>query len=106
IIDYKTGRVPSQRETDTSLQLSIYAIAATDVITPPFHKKPEDIVLSLYYFDVQKKISTTRTLEQLTTEKENIVHVAEEIEKSDFRCSGNQLCETCEYKMFCGLTER
>ncbi len=102
VIDYKTGRVPSQREMDTSLQLSIYAIAATEVATPPFHKKPDDIVLSLYYFDVQKKISTTRTLAQLTAEKENIMRVAEEIERSDFRCSGNQLCQNCEYKMFCG----
>ncbi|MBI5619442.1 ATP-dependent helicase, partial [Candidatus Gottesmanbacteria bacterium] len=103
IIDYKTGRVPSKREMDTSLQLSMYAIAATEVATPPFQKKPEDITLSLYYFDVQQKISTTRTQEQLALEKEKIVAIAKEIETSDFRCSGNQLCSNCEYKLFCGI---
>ncbi|MBI5448962.1 ATP-dependent helicase [Candidatus Gottesmanbacteria bacterium] len=104
IIDYKTGRVPTQRETDTSLQLSIYAMAAADIANPPFGKKPEDIVLSLYYFDVQKKISTTRTREQLGSEKEKIMNIAREIETSDFHCSGNQLCTMCEYKLFCGIT--
>lgn len=104
IIDYKTGRMPSRREMDTSLQLSIYAMAATEIPTPPFYKKPEEIVLSLYYFDVQQKISTTRTREQLETEKQKIISIAQEIETSDFRCSGNQLCSTCEYKMFCGIT--
>ncbi len=103
IIDYKTGRMPSRREMDTSLQLSIYAMAAIDIPTPPFQKKPEEIVLSLYYFDVQQKISTTRSAEQLEAEKEKIVNVAAAIEASDFHCSGNQLCTTCEYKMFCGL---
>lgn len=106
IIDYKTGRMPSRREMDTSLQLSMYAIAATEIATPPFQKKPEDVVLSLYYFDVQQKISITRTREQLEAEKEKIIAIAKEIEASDFRCSGNQLCTTCEYKMFCGLTSQ
>ena len=101
IIDYKTGRVPSKREMDTSLQLSMYAIAATEVAVLPFGKKPEDVVLSLYYFDVQEKISTTRTSEQLTAEKEKIISVAGDIEASDFRCSGNQLCTACEYQLFC-----
>lgn len=104
IIDYKTGRMPSRREMDTSLQLSIYAMAATEIPTPPFHKKQEDIVLSLYYFDTQQKISTTRTKEQLAAEKEKILLIAKDIESSDFRCSGNQLCTTCEYKMFCGIS--
>lgn len=103
IIDYKTGRMPSRREMDTSLQLSIYAMAATEIPTHPFQKKPDEVVLSLYYFDTQEKISTTRTREQLEDEKERIVAIAKEIEASDFRCSGNQLCTTCEYKMFCGI---
>ena len=105
IIDYKTGRVPSKREMDTSLQLSMYAIAATDVATLPFGKNPEDIVLSLYYFDVQQKISTTRTAEQLKAEKEKIIGIAADIEASDFHCSGNRLCTTCEYQLFCGVME-
>ncbi len=104
IIDYKTGRMPSKREVDTNLQLSMYALAATNIPGDPFGKKPEDITLSLYFFDTQTRVSTTRTGEQLQKEKEAIIQIAHDIETSEFRCSGNQLCGTCEYQMFCAVT--
>lgn len=104
IIDYKTGRMPSKREVDTNLQLSMYAIAATSIPGMPFGKKAEDITLSLYFFDTQTRISTTRTADQLKKEKDIIIDIAHQIELSDFRCSGNQLCANCEYKMFCGVS--
>ena len=49
----------------TTIQLSFYALAATNIPTEPFGKKPEEIKLSLYYLDQQEKITTTRTKEQL-----------------------------------------
>ena len=30
LVDYKTGRPPSQKDADKSLQLSVYALAARD----------------------------------------------------------------------------
>lgn len=104
IIDYKTGRMPSKREVDTNLQLSMYALAASEIPAIPFGKKPGDIILSLYFFDTQTKISTARSIDQLEKEKAVIVDIARQIERSDFHCSGNQLCERCEYKLFCGLS--
>lgn len=104
IIDYKTGRMPSKRDVDANLQLSMYAIAASEIPAIPFGKKPEDILLTLYFFDSNERISTRRTKEQLEQEKKAILAIADEIETSDFRCSGNQLCAKCEYKMFCGVT--
>ena len=102
IIDYKTGAtIPSQKDVDKDLQLSFYALAATSIPTEPFGKKPEKIKLSLYYLDVQEKFSTTRTVQDLEKAKKEISKVKEEIEKSDFRCSGNMLCEKCEYSLFC-----
>ncbi len=103
IIDYKTGRMPSKREVDANLQLSMYALAASEIPAVPFGKKPEDIILSLYFFDTQTRISTTRTAEQLQKEKVTIVDIAKQIEESDFRCSGNLLCSDCEYKLFCKI---
>ena len=103
IIDYKTGRMSTRREADTNLQLSMYAIAATEMHGAAFQRKVEDLTLTLYFFDTQEKISTTRTAEQLAVEKQKIIDVVRDIESSDFRCSGNQLCATCEYHMFCGL---
>jgi len=104
IIDYKTGRMPSKREVDANLQLSMYALAASEIHAVPFGKKTEDITLSLYFFDTQTKISTTRTMEQLEKEKIMIIDIAKQIEASDFRCSGNMLCKDCEYQMFCSVT--
>jgi DNA helicase-2/ATP-dependent DNA helicase PcrA len=103
IVDYKTGRMPSKREVDTNLQLSMYALAASEIAGLPFGKKPEDIVLTLYFFDTNEKISTMRTHEQLQQEKATILSIAREIEQSEFLCSGNMLCQHCEYHLFCGL---
>jgi DNA helicase-2/ATP-dependent DNA helicase PcrA len=104
IIDYKTGRMPSKREIDTNLQLSMYAIAASQIPTIPFGQKTENILLSLYFFDTNTRITTTRTAAQLENEKANIIDIAHQIETSDFRCSGSVLCAKCEYSMFCERT--
>lgn len=103
IIDYKTGaNVPTQRDVDHDLQLTFYALAATSIPEIPFGKKPEDVVLTLYYFDNQRKISTIRTKKQLDEATNEIFSIREEIEKSDFKCSNHIFCQNnCEYSLFC-----
>ena len=103
IIDYKTGAtIPTQREVDKNLQLSFYALAATKIPELPFGKKPEEIKLSLYYLDSQEKISTTRTTKQLEEATKKTFEVRDEIEKSDFKCSGHIFCQMgCEFSLFC-----
>jgi DNA helicase II / ATP-dependent DNA helicase PcrA len=102
IIDYKTGStVPSQKDVDRDMQLTFYALAATLIKEPPFGKQAEDITLTLYYFDGDQKISTTRTKEQLTEAIDKIYEIRKSIEESDFECNGNYFCESCEYKQFC-----
>ncbi|HJY98267.1 MAG TPA: ATP-dependent DNA helicase [Patescibacteria group bacterium] len=104
IIDYKTGAtIPSQKEVDRNLQLSFYALAATTVPTPPFGVKPEKVKLSLYFLDNQEKISTFRTIEQLDEARKEIFKIRDEIEESDFKCSGHMFCRgKCEFSLFCG----
>ena len=102
IIDYKTGKMPSKKEIDANVQLSMYAMAASEIQVSPFGKKPEDIILTLHFFDTQTSISTTRSKGQLDAQKQAIRDIAKEIETSDFLCSGNMLCRQCEYAMFCG----
>jgi len=102
IMDYKTGAtIPSQKDVDKNLQLTFYALAATTIREEPFNKNPEDINLSLYFFDQQQKLMTKRTKVQLNEAVEEIYKVRREIEESDFKCSGSMLCENCEYKLFC-----
>jgi len=103
IIDYKTGAtIPSQKEVDKNLQLSFYALAASNIPQPPFGIKPEKIKLSLYFLDNQEKISTTRTKKQLEEAVAEIFKVRDEIQKSDLKCSGHMFCQSkCEYSLFC-----
>ncbi len=103
IIDYKTGAtIPTQKDVDKNLQLSFYALAATKIPTEPFGRTPDKVKLSLYFLDTQEKISTTRTVKQLEEAVKEIFKVKEEIEKSDFKCSGHMFCQMgCEYSLFC-----
>jgi DNA helicase-2/ATP-dependent DNA helicase PcrA len=103
IIDYKTGAtIPTQKEVDKNLQLSFYALAATKIPVAPFGKTPDKVKLSLYFLDTQEKISTTRTKKQLEEAVKEIFKVKEEIEKSDFKCSGHMFCQIgCEFSLFC-----
>lgn len=97
---YKTGAsIPTQKEVDKDLQLSIYALAVSDI----YKVKPENIKLSLYYLDTQEKISTTRTLKDLQEMKDKIYEYKQKIESSDFKCNNSYFCQKgCEFKMFCG----
>ena len=104
IIDYKTGaNVPTQKEVDHDLQLTFYALAATSIAEKPFGVKPQEVKLTLYYFDTATKISTIRSAEQLKAAKGEILAIRAEIEKSDFTCSNHFFCQNCEYKIFCGV---
>jgi len=103
IIDYKTGtHVPDEKELKKNLQLTTYALALVSM--REFNWKPENIILSLYYLEVDKKISTTRTKEQLEEAKNIFVEKAQEIAISDFACSKSFLCKTCEYHMLCSAS--
>jgi RecB family exonuclease len=102
IIDYKTGsNMPSEKELVTNLQLTLYALAATQVRDTIFNKQAEQVILSLHYLEEDKILTTTRTKEQLEQAKGEILQKIIEIEQSDFVCSANMLCQKCEYKMLC-----
>lgn len=102
IIDYKTGaNIPTQKQVDHDMQLTFYALAAATIKELPFNKKPEEVKLTLYYFDNKKKISTVRTKSDLEKAKEEIFKIREQMEKSDFKCSREILCERCEYRLLC-----
>jgi len=101
IVDYKTGAVPLMRAVDKNLQLTFYAMAATSIKEEPFNRNPEELKLSLYFFENQEKITSKRTKEQLNLAVDEIYKVRHEIEESDFTCSKNFLCDKCEYSLFC-----
>lgn len=102
IIDYKTGNnIPSENKLKNDLQLTFYALAATEVKDALFAKKASDVTLSLHYVEPNIKLTTTRTSEQLVKAKELILQKAEEIATSDFTCSNSLFCKNCEYQILC-----
>jgi DNA helicase-2/ATP-dependent DNA helicase PcrA len=104
IIDYKTGKnVPDEKKLAKDLQLTFYALAATEVRDNILNRKPENIILSLVYLEEGKKFSTTRTKEHLENAKIEIIQKAKEISESDFVCRGGSICLTREYKILCSV---
>jgi len=108
IIDYKTTdftirNLPSKTDLEQDLQLSIYAMAATKIQDPLFPRDLSKITLSLYFLDKGIKISTHRTEEQIEKAVIEILKVKEEIEASNFACSGKIWCQDCEYKLMCNI---
>lgn len=99
IIDYKTGKTWEQKEVDKSLQMTAYALAATD--KGIYNQKPENLVLTFYFLDSGQKISTQRTKEQLEAAKKEIQKKAKEIQMSLFEPKPGNLCDFCEYKLLC-----
>jgi len=99
IIDYKTGKIKSQKDVGKSLQMTVYALAG---VNPGiYNKKVEEIVLSFYFLKEQKKVSTKRTEKDLKEAEKKIIEKAEEIKKSDFLPSPGPYCDFCQYKLLC-----
>lgn len=102
IIDYKTGKnVPSEKKVKEDLQLTFYALAATEVKDGILGRTPEEITLTLYYLEEEKKLSTTRTRDELEAAKLHIMQIRDAIQQSEFICTHNIFCKTCEFSMLC-----
>ncbi|MDO8551522.1 MAG: UvrD-helicase domain-containing protein [bacterium] len=102
IVDYKTGAtMPTQRDIDRNLQMTIYALAATEVREKPFDKKPDEVVLSFYFLEKGKKVNTVRTGAQLELAKKELLAWQQKISTSDFKCNHSEMCKYCEYKLLC-----
>ena len=102
IIDYKTGHnPPDEKKLLTDMQMTFYALAVNQLKDSFFNRQPKDILLSLYYIEEDKKLTTTRTIEQLEEAKQFILEKVKEISESDFRCNHSRFCNDCEYKMLC-----
>jgi len=105
IIDYKTSpKMLDPKSAAKDLQLSFYALAATTIRTPPFNRRPEQVKLTLYYFDQQQAVSVVQSAAQLEAAKQEILATAKKIQESDFHCSGSIICrDKCDYKILCDV---
>ncbi|MBU1179258.1 PD-(D/E)XK nuclease family protein [Patescibacteria group bacterium] len=106
IIDYKTAkRMPSQKDLDNDLQLSLYHLG---LLKKWPRLKPENIKLSLYFLKHNEKIETARTQESLEKTRQEILNIINEIQNlvksgKEFIPTPSGLCDWCGYQKMCPM---
>jgi RecB family exonuclease len=96
VIDYKTGRVSSQKGVDESLQLSIYALACRDALGLG---TPERV--TLYFTESALRLSTTRTDEQLDLVRADVVERIALMRAGEFIATPGEPCRYCDFRAMC-----
>jgi RecB family exonuclease len=96
VIDYKTGRVSSQKGVDESLQLSIYALACRDALGLG---TPERV--TLYFTESATRLSTTRSDEQLDAARDDVLMRVARMRQGEFTATPGDVCRWCAYRAMC-----
>ena len=100
IVDYKTGRHQDAKKTNESLQLSVYALAAQEVL------ELEPTRLVFYNLSTNEAVATTRDAKALKKVKQTIATVADQIRSGAFDARPSFRCKECEYKPLCPAHEQ
>ena len=95
IVDYKTGRPRDTRQAAENLQLSIYALAAREVLGL------EPARLVLYNLTENQVVATTRDAKTLAVAKGKIAEIADQIRAGNFRAKPGFGCGYCDFKPLC-----
>jgi len=99
IIDYKTGKPKSETHAQKDLQLSVYALAAREVLDV----KP----VRLIYYNLQDNrcVFASREEKQLHELYGTIQEVAFDIRAREFPARPGFICKYCEYRFLCPAQE-
>jgi DNA helicase II / ATP-dependent DNA helicase PcrA len=100
VTDYKTGKAQSQEDSDESLQLSIYALAARD----KWGYRADRLVL--YNLEGNSPVVTRRNEFQLNEARGRVMQVAENIAAGRFDPTPGFYCRFCAYRNLCPATEK
>jgi DNA helicase-2/ATP-dependent DNA helicase PcrA len=99
IVDYKTGKMPDEKELKKSLQLSIYAMAATD--KGLYKKEIDKVDLTFYYLQGMEKVTMNRKMEDLSTVQEKVNQITSKIKAGEFPAKVGPWCDYCDFKIIC-----
>lgn len=101
IIDYKTGEPRDQVSVDKDEQLTLYALAARELL----HLNIS--TLHLFFFNKCELVSTTRTDKKLDNYAKRLTQTWEDIQTSDFAPKPSaQNCQFCEFQKICPFAVR
>ena len=97
VIDYKTGKVTSQKSVHESLQMSIYALACRDALGLGTPEK-----VTLYFTESAARMTTHRTDEQLDAARDEILGRVARIRSGDFAATPSaNVCWRCDFAPMC-----
>jgi RecB family exonuclease len=99
IVDYKTGKSRKEADARRDLQLSIYAIAAKEIL------ELNPVRLAFHYLQNNQIQSTTRTDKQLDDAQKVVQEVAADIRSGEFSPKRGFACRGCAYKPVCPAYE-
>jgi DNA helicase-2/ATP-dependent DNA helicase PcrA len=99
IVDYKTGNPKDERQAEKSLQLSLYALAARDVL----ELEPERLVF--YNLTTNEPVTSTRDEKSLKQAQEKVAEVADRIRAGDFPPRPGFSCRYCDFRPLCPAHE-
>jgi DNA helicase-2/ATP-dependent DNA helicase PcrA len=100
IVDYKTGKAKSQEDADESLQLSLYALAAREVLG----KRADRLVF--HNLEDNTAVFTTRTDAELAAAKLQVQEAWDRIARGEFGAKPGYYCAYCPYRNLCPATEK
>ena len=100
IVDYKTGRPKDSKKAAESLQLSVYALAAEEVL----ELHPSRLVF--YNLTTNEPAETARDSKALAKTKQTIGGVADQIRAGDFEAKPGFHCGYCDFKPLCPAHEQ
>jgi len=95
VVDYKTGRVPTQDDPITGLQLDLYALACVEV----FGKQPEDLTLTYFYLGEGKEVS--RQAGNPADTRKRVLEWLSGIAAGEFEAKPGEQCAWCDFLSFC-----
>jgi ATP-dependent DNA helicase UvrD/PcrA len=99
IVDYKTGKPKKAALAKKDIQLSIYSIAAKEIL------ELNPIRLVFHYLQNNKRQETTRDAKQLDEAQKIVQEVASEIRAGSFPPNPGFSCKSCAYRPICPAHE-
>lgn len=99
IIDYKTGKPKSESQAQKDLQLSIYALAARELLDL------DPVRLVYYNLQDNRCVAASRDQGQLQQVRATLQEIASDIRAGEFPPRPGFVCKNCEYSPLCPTQE-
>jgi DNA helicase-2/ATP-dependent DNA helicase PcrA len=99
IVDYKTGRPRDEKSVRKNLQLSVYAMAAREVL------EQTPTRLTFYNLTTNSPVSSARSEKDLQKARAQIAEAADNIRAGEFPAKPGFHCRFCDYKPICPAYE-